>query len=145
MLCLFNTSYSTQQPVIFLLSMVFPFQKRHTIGIICNLFRLSSFSYYYTFMASQVPLVVKKFAYQCERHERCRFNPWVRKIACRREWQTTLVFLPVEPHGQRNLADYSHGVAKSQTRLTDSSTQHRHLTFLHGFSWFDHSFLFCAE
>ena len=31
--------------------------------------------------------------------------PWVRKIRWRRKWQPTAVFLPGEPHGQRNLAD----------------------------------------
>ena len=35
------------------------------------------------------------------------FDPWVRKISWRREWQPTLVFLPGESHGQRSLADYS--------------------------------------
>ena len=36
----------------------------------------------------------------------CRpgFHPWVRKIPWRRAWQSTLVLLPREPHGQRNLA-----------------------------------------
>ena len=38
---------------------------------------------------------------------RPRFNPWVRKIPWRREWQPTLAFLPGESHGQRNLAGYS--------------------------------------
>ena len=36
-----------------------------------------------------------------------RFNPRVRKIPWRREWQPTPVFLPGESHGQRNLAGYS--------------------------------------
>ena len=36
-----------------------------------------------------------------------RFNPWVRKIPWRREWQTALVFLPGESHGQRILVGYS--------------------------------------
>ena len=40
---------------------------------------------------------------QCRR---LRFNPWVRKIPWRREWQSTLVFLPSESHGQRSLAGY---------------------------------------
>ena len=31
-----------------------------------------------------------------------------------REWLPTLVFLPGEFHGQRRLAGYSYGVAKSQ-------------------------------
>ena len=35
------------------------------------------------------------------------FDPWVRKIPWRRAWQLTPVFLPGEPHGQRNLAGYS--------------------------------------
>ena len=32
-----------------------------------------------------------------------RFDPWVKKIPWRREWQPTLVFLPGEFHGQRSL------------------------------------------
>ena len=35
------------------------------------------------------------------------FDPWVRKIPCRREWLLTQVFLTKEFYGQRNLADYS--------------------------------------
>ena len=35
-----------------------------------------------------------------------RFDPWVRKIPWRREWQPTLVFLPGEFHGQRSLVSY---------------------------------------
>jgi len=44
---------------------------------------------------------------QCRRHKRCRFNPWVRKILWRKEWQPTLAFLPEESHGQRRLVGYS--------------------------------------
>ena len=36
----------------------------------------------------------------------CRFDPWVRKIPCRRERQPTAVFLPGEFHVQRSLAGY---------------------------------------
>ena len=39
--------------------------------------------------------------------QRCGFDPWVRKIPWRREWLPTLVFLPGESHGQRNLVGYS--------------------------------------
>ena len=46
-------------------------------------------------------------ACQCWRHKRCWFNPWVRKIPWRREWQPTAVFLPGKSHGQRSLAGYS--------------------------------------
>ena len=35
------------------------------------------------------------------------FDPWVRKIPWRREWQPTPVFLPGEFHGQRSLMGYS--------------------------------------
>ena len=44
---------------------------------------------------------------QCRRCKRCRFDPWVRKIPWRREWQPTLVFLPGKFHGQRSLVGCS--------------------------------------
>ena len=44
-----------------------------------------------------------------------RFDPWVEKIPWRRKWQPTPVFLSGESHGQRSLAGYNHGVAKSRT------------------------------
>ena len=49
------------------------------------------------------------------------FDPWVRKIPWRREWQSTPVFLPGKFHGQRSLVGSmeSHGVAKSWRRLSD--------------------------
>ena len=37
----------------------------------------------------------------------CGFDPWVRKIPCRREWQPTPACWPVESHGQRSLVGYS--------------------------------------
>ena len=46
----------------------------------------------------------KESACQCRR---CGFNPWVRKIVWRREWQPILVFLPGKSHRQRSLAGYS--------------------------------------
>ena len=39
----------------------------------------------------------------------------VRRIPWRRAWQTTLIFLPGESHGQKGLAATVHRVAKSQT------------------------------
>ena len=48
----------------------------------------------------------KEPACQCRRHKRRQFNPWVRKILWRKEWQPTPAFLPGESHGQRRLADY---------------------------------------
>ena len=44
---------------------------------------------------------------------------WVTRILWRRKRQPTPVFLPGEPHRQRNLAGYSHGVAKSWTWFSD--------------------------
>ena len=44
---------------------------------------------------------------QCRRHERCRFNPWFRKIPWRRAWHPTPVFWPAESHGQGSLEGYS--------------------------------------
>jgi len=44
---------------------------------------------------------------QCRRHNRHRFDPWVRKIPWRRAWQPTPIFLPGESFGQRNLVGYS--------------------------------------
>ena len=36
-----------------------------------------------------------------------RFNAWLGKIPWRRKWQSTLVFLPGNFHGQRSLVGYS--------------------------------------
>ena len=44
----------------------------------------------------------KESVYQCRRHKRHGFNPWVRK-----KWQPTLVFLTGKSHWQRNLVGYS--------------------------------------
>ena len=52
----------------------------------------------------------KDSACQCKRCKSCRrhgFDPWVRKILCRRKWQPTPEFLPGESHGQRSLVGCS--------------------------------------
>ena len=43
----------------------------------------------------------------CSEGDAGGFDPWVRNIPWRKEWQPTPVFLPGEFHGQRNLAGYS--------------------------------------
>ena len=43
----------------------------------------------------------------CLQCSRPGFDPWVRKIPWRREWQPTLVFLPEKSRGQRSLVVYS--------------------------------------
>ena len=42
----------------------------------------------------------KEPTYQCRRHKRHRFEPWVRKIPWRKAQQPTPVFLPGKPHGR---------------------------------------------
>ena len=49
----------------------------------------------------------KEFVCQCRRHQRHRFDPWVRKIPWRRKWQPTPVFLAEESCEQRSLAGCS--------------------------------------
>ena len=41
--------------------------------------------------------------FQCTRHGRCGFDPWVRKTPLSREWEPTPVFLPGKSHGLRSL------------------------------------------
>ena len=59
---------------------------------------------------------------KCRRQRRCRFDPWVRKVPWRREWQPTLGFLPGESHGERSLEATVHRATKSWTRLKQLST-----------------------
>ena len=47
------------------------------------------------------------------------FNPWIRKILWRRKWQPNPVLLPGKSHGRSSPVGYSHGVAKSRTRLSN--------------------------
>ena len=47
----------------------------------------------------------KELTYQCRRHKRCGFDPWVGKIPWRRSWQPTPVFLPGKSYGQKILTD----------------------------------------
>ena len=47
------------------------------------------------------------------------FNPRGGKISLRRKWQPTLVLLPGKSPGWRSLVAGVHGVAKSQTRLSN--------------------------
>ena len=49
-------------------------------------------------------------------------NPWIWKILWRREWQSTLVFLPGESHWHRSLTGYSPWGCKELTRFSDSTT-----------------------
>ena len=59
------------------------------------------------------------------------FDPWVGKIAWKREWLPTPVFLPGEFHGQRNLAGYSPWGGR------ESDTTHQLTHSLSGSFWED--------
>ena len=63
----------------------------------------------------------KESACQCRRHT---LDPWFRKIPWKRKWQSIPAFLPGKFQGQRSLVGYMqvHGVAKSQTPLSDLTT-----------------------
>ena len=65
----------------------------------------------------------KEPAYQCRRHKRCGFNPWVGKVPWRRAWQSTLVFLPGEPMDRGAWRATVHRVTKSWTWLKGLSRQ----------------------
>ena len=49
----------------------------------------------------------KESTCQCRSLRRLGFDPWVRKIPCRRKRQPTPVFLPGKSHGQRSLVECS--------------------------------------
>jgi len=53
-----------------------------------------------------VALVVKNSPASAK-DKRHGFDPWLRKIAWRRNWQPAPVFLPGKSHGQKILAGYS--------------------------------------
>ena len=50
---------------------------------------------------------VGKLTFQYRRRKRHGFNPWVRKIPWRRQWQPTPGFLLRKSHGWRSLEGYS--------------------------------------
>ena len=66
---------------------------------------------------------------QCRRPS---FNPWVGEIPWRRAWQSTLVFLPGEPHGQRSYGQQQMGYSPwghIESNTTEGLT-HTHSSFV---------------
>ena len=68
---------------------------------------------------------------QCSRHNRHKFDPWVKNIHWRRPWQSTPVFLPEESHGQRSLSSYSpqHRKQSHMTEATWHAHKGKHMEF----------------
>ena len=63
-----------------------------------------------------LPISGKESIYQCRRHGRFGFDPWVRKIPWRKKWQFIPAFLPGKSYGQRSLLwAIVHRVTKHQT------------------------------
>ena len=67
---------------------------------------LKLFFFFFPSLTTSNKIVIKKkkICLQCRRPG---FDPWVRKILWRREWQPTPVFLPGKSHGQKSLVGYS--------------------------------------
>ena len=63
----------------------------------------------------------------CLKCRRPRFDPWVRKIPWRREWQPTPVFLSRKSHGQRSLVGYSPWGSKRVGHNQATKHTHRHV------------------
>ena len=85
----------------------------------------------------------KECACQWRRCQRCRFNPWVRKILQRRPWQPTPVFLPEESHVHRSLVGYSIWVHKESDKTACARTHtHTHLQWTPGITFVSRSICF---
>ena len=59
---------------------------------------------------------------QCGKHKECGFGDWVGNIPWRKAWQTILVFLTGESHGQRSLM----GPQGHKELDTTEATSHSH-------------------
>ena len=73
----------------------------------------------------------KESTYQCRRHRRLGFHPWMGKSPWRR--QPTPIFWPGESHGQRSLAGYSPWGLKESDPTEHTHTHahmHTHIYFL---------------
>ena len=77
-----------------------PIQKVYIILLFISVFSvfgmLKVLAAYILFLEFQVALAVKNPLVWTEDLKRHGFNPWIRKIPWRREWQPTSVFLPEE-------------------------------------------------
>ena len=86
-------------------------------------------------LCSFCPIMLCKASLIHQMVKRPRFNPWVRKIPWKREWQPTPVFLPEESHGQRSLVGCSPwGCKESDT--TEQLTVTPTLNSMFTYNWY---------
>ena len=74
----------------------------------------------------------KEPTWQCRRHKRHRFNPWVGKIPWWQAWQPAMVLFPGESLGQRRLADYCPWGHKESDTTTNTTIPH---IYVHQWYW----------
>ena len=103
-----------QNRTIYIISIPSPENSRHWLAhdfdslLICRFYN----DLVVVFLVDQV---VKNLL-QCRRPE---FSPWIGKIPWRRQWQPTLVFLLENSMDRGAFRTTVHGVAKSQTQLSN--------------------------
>ena len=108
-------SYQTQVSC-FIIRMISNLMIFHTIFSICQTYlcicpsrtSIQLISTIWTFSIIQDLLLfrwlsVKESTCKCRRHRKCRFVLWVGKIPWRLNWQSTPIFLPGKPDGERSL------------------------------------------
>ena len=61
------------------------------------------------------------------------FNPWIRKMPWRMEWQPTPLFLPGEFHGQRSLVGYNPWGCKELDTIEQLTHSHKHTLNIYSF------------
>ena len=81
----------------------------------CSLWTTFSFSVHKLRHQIELPWWLRWYR-TCLLCRRPGFSPWVGKIAWRREWQPTPVFLPGESHGQMSLVGYNPCGCKESNR-----------------------------
>ena len=77
------------------------FCSRLCVKNLCTMLNIMNYYSYLRGFSSGV--TGKEPTYQCRRHKKGRFHPWVGKVPWRRKWQPGPVFLPGESLDQRNL------------------------------------------
>ena len=108
-------SYQTQVSC-FIIHMISNLMIFHTIFSICQTYlcicpsrtSIQLISTIWTFSIIQDLLLfrwlsVKESTWKCRRHRKCSFVLWVGKIPWRLNWQSTPIFLPGKPDGERSL------------------------------------------